>query len=358
MNKKIAIIGTVGVPAKYGGFETLTEYLIKNLSQDFDITVFCSGKNYEKKRETYNGAKLKYINLKANGVQSIPYDIISLFQALRFADTILILGVSGCIILPFIKLFSSKKIIVNIDGLEWKRKKWKKYIRVFLRFSELVAVNNADLIIADNRVIQMYIDVRYNKKSELIAYGADHVNRLSLGGELLEKYPFLSNEYAFTVCRIEPENNIEMMLKAFQELNDISYVIVGNWDRCGYGQSLKKQFSGCKNIHLINSIYDQNKLDQLRSNCSVYIHGHSVGGTNPSLIEAMYLGLPIFAFDVLYNIETTHHEAKYFKNKESLVFLLKNLDQWDLNGVAKNMKDIANNLYCWNKVSEKYAELF
>ena len=132
--KKISIIGTVGIPAKYGGFETLTEYLTKNLHKDYDMTVYCSSKSYEEKIDTHNGAKLKYINLNANGVQSIPYDIISIFSSLKFADTLLILGVSGCIILPFIRLFSKKRIIVNIDGLEWKREKWGKGAKWFLKF--------------------------------------------------------------------------------------------------------------------------------------------------------------------------------------------------------------------------------
>ena len=124
MKKKLAIVGTVGIPSKYGGFETLTEYITKDLSEKYDITVFCSSKSYEEKIKKYNNCHLKYINLNANGVQSIPYDILSLLKALRFADTILILGVSGCISLPFLKLFFKKtKIVTNIDGLEWKRDK-------------------------------------------------------------------------------------------------------------------------------------------------------------------------------------------------------------------------------------------
>ena len=109
MNKKIAVIGTVGIPAKYGGFETLVEYITKEIYQDFDITVYCSAKSYSEKLETYNNCKLHYINLEANGMQSILYDIRAIFHALKYADVLLILGVSGCIILPFIKLFFKKE---------------------------------------------------------------------------------------------------------------------------------------------------------------------------------------------------------------------------------------------------------
>ena len=179
MNKKVAIIGTVGLPAKYGGFETLSEYLTKHLGEKFEITVYCSSKSYENQLEYYNNAKLEYIALNANGVQSIPYDIVSIFKALKYADTLLILGVSGCIILPFVKMFSKKKIVVNIDGLEWKRAKWNKYAKAFLKFSEKMAVKYADVVVTDNKVIQNYVLSEYGEESELIAYGADHVEKIS-----------------------------------------------------------------------------------------------------------------------------------------------------------------------------------
>lgn len=355
---KISIIGTVGIPAKYGGFETLVEYLTKHLHNDFDITVFCSSKAYSEKLETYNGVKLSYIPLDANGIQSIPYDIISILKSLKFADTILILGVSGCIVLPFVKLFSSKKIIVNIDGLEWKRHKWKKYAQVFLRFSEKWAVTYADVIVSDNKVIQEYVDLQYDKKSTLIAYGADHVRKLPMSKEVLDRFPFLNKEYAFTVCRIEPENNLHLILEGFAQEKNLNLVIVGNWNASQYGIELKEKFSKYSHIYLLDPIYDQNILDQIRSNCKIYIHGHSAGGTNPSLIEAMYLGLPVFAYDVPYNVETTHYEAKYFKDADELIFLLRNLKKWDLNKISNNMEEIAKNIYTWNIVAKKYSEIF
>ena len=136
---KIAIIGTVGLPAKYGGFETLVEYVTKDLNKNFDITVYCSAKSYSNKIKTYNSCRLHYINLEANGMQSMLYDIRSIFHALKYADVLLILGVSGCVILPLIKLFSKKKIVVNIDGLEWKRQKWNGFAKWFLKLSERFA---------------------------------------------------------------------------------------------------------------------------------------------------------------------------------------------------------------------------
>jgi len=356
--KKISIIGTVGIPAKYGGFETLTEYLTKNLHKDYDMTVYCSSKSYEEKIDTHNGAKLKYINLNANGVQSIPYDIISIFSSLKFADTLLILGVSGCIILPFIRLFSKKRIIVNIDGLEWKREKWGKGAKWFLKFSEKLAVKYADEVVTDNKVIQEYVKSEYDTNSTLIAYGADHVTKEILSDEIKNKYPFLKDNYAFKVCRIEPENNIHMILEAFSEYEELNIVIIGNWSNSEYGKELKSKYSEVKNIYLLDPIYDQQILNQIRSNCYIYMHGHSAGGTNPSLVEAMYLELPIFAYGIQYNRETTKNKALYFNDKDELVTLLNKIDNEKLKSVAADMKTVAEENYTWKKISEQYSKLF
>jgi len=356
--KKISIIGTVGIPAKYGGFETLTEYLTKNLHDSYDLTVFCSSKSYSEKLGSYNGAKLEYVALNANGVQSISYDIISIFKSFRFADTLLILGVSGCIVLPFVRLFSKKRIIVNIDGLEWRREKWGKGAKWFLKFSEKLAVKFADVVVSDNKVIQEYVFNEYGVKSELIAYGADHVAKKVWSNEIQKKYPFLNDKYAFKVCRIEPENNVHLILEAFSEYSELNIVMIGNWKNSEYGKELKEKYSSFKNIFLLDPIYDQVVLNQIRSNCYVYMHGHSAGGTNPSLVEAMYLGLPIFAFGVEYNKETTQHKAQYFNDKDELLELLKNINDGELKKVADDMQEVAKNNYAWETISKEYAELF
>lgn len=358
MKKKVSIIGTVGLPAKYGGFETLAENLVKYLNDKYDITVYCSSKSYTEKIASYNGAKLKYINLNANGIQSILYDIISILDSLKFADVLLVLGVSGCIILPLIKVFTGKKIIVNIDGLEWKRNKWGKIARHFLKFSERLAVKYSDIVISDNKCIQDYIFNEYGVQSVFIAYGGNHVTRENLSDELRSKYKFLEKKYACTVCRIEPENNIHIVLEAFSEYDKLNLVVIGNWWSNSYGRNLMQKYKDVKNIFLLSPIYDQKILNQIRSNCYLYIHGHSAGGTNPSLVEAMCLGLPIFAFNVEYNKQTTHYRAKYFNNKNDLVKLLSNLDENELQKIGIDMKDIAMKNYIWETISQQYVELF
>jgi glycosyltransferase involved in cell wall biosynthesis len=322
------------------------------------MTVYCSAKSYDEQCLSYNGATLKYIDLNANGVQSIPYDIISIFKALLYADTLLILGVSGCSILPVIRLFSCKRIVVNIDGLEWKRQKWNKYAKWFLKFSEKMAVKYADAVIADNRVIQDHVQNEYGKKSELIAYGADHVEHVPLSSEILEQYPFFSKKYAFSVCRIEPENNLHLIIEAMALQDKLSLVIIGNWENSEYGRGLRVKYTQKEHIHLLDPIYDQNILNQIRSNCTVYLHGHSAGGTNPSLVEAMYLGLAIFAYDVAYNKETTEHKAEYFDSAEDLTKLVKVMNEDTLNENAEKMYEIAIRRYAWSHIAKEYARLF
>lgn len=358
MPKKIAIIGTVGLPANYGGFETLTAFLTTHLANRFDMTVYCSSKSYTNKLPEYNKSRLKYIPLQANGIQSILYDIVSMISALRFADTLLVLGVSGCIILPFIKLISRKTIIVNIDGQEWKRAKWGRAAKWFLKYSEKLAVTYADTVIADNKVIQDYVWETYKVKSELIAYGGDHTSKVKLTDEMLSQFPFLNEPYAFKVCRIEPENNVHLIIETFASHAKLNLVIVGNWSNSDYGTQLKLQYESVSNIRLLDPIYDQHRLDQIRSNCSVYVHGHSAGGTNPSLVEAMYLALPILAFGVNYNRETTVNSALYFNSKTELQSLLSSIKPDDLQSMSIKLKAIADLRYNWETISEQYAVLF
>ena len=356
---KLAIIGTVGLPAKYGGFETLADNLVKHLSKDHDITVYCSNKKYtqEERIEKYKGAKLKYINLDANGIQSIPYDTISILHALFTSEVLLILGVSGAWILPFVRLFTNKKIIISIDGIEWKREKWSLLAKLYLRWAEKMAVRYSHIDISDNESIQDYTAMRYGTVSRIIEYGADHTMKVIPTSDDQKKYPFLIEDYTFKVCRIEPENNVHVILEAFKKVPNKKLLVVGNWEANEYGKKLKEKYSSVPNILLFDPTYDQRSIDLLRSNAAIYIHGHSAGGTNPSLVEAMYLGLPIMAYGISYNKTTTEGKAIYFKTEEDLIHLVKNIKKDALNSLGQTMKSIAKRRYIWSLVTDKYRSL-
>ena len=356
-DNKIYIIGTVGVPACYGGFESLVENMLDYIPTDVEYTVFCTSKKYDNKLETYKNAKLIYLDRDANGKDSILYDYESMKIAIKNkADIMLILGVSGCMFLPFIRRKFKGKIITNIDGLEWKRDKWNFFAKWLLHYSEKQAVKFSDIIIGDNKGITDYVKEAYNKDSVLIAYGGDHVSRIE-DDSLYEKYPFCKNPYSVTVCRIEPENNIHKILEAFSKMPDEQLVMVGNWKNGEYGIELKEKYSSYSNIHLLDPIYESHTINWIRSNASIYIHGHSAGGTNPSLVEAMNFGLPVIAFDCIYNRATTEESCLYWKESNDIIEII-NSQKSNFSIISKKMKEIGSKEYAWKNIAEKYNSLY
>ncbi|HHQ4776994.1 TPA: DUF1972 domain-containing protein [Aeromonas veronii] len=349
--KNIAVLGTVGVPACYGGFESLVQNLIDYQSKNVKYHVFCSAKSYDDKCEYYKGASLSYLSIKANGVSSIPYDILSLIICLkRKPDVTLILGVSGCIFLPIYRLLSSSRIVTNIDGLEWRRDKWGLFSKAFLKFSEQIAVRFSHLVVSDNQAIADYVHTEYGVESKVIAYGGDHA---LLSDQVI---PLVKANYFLALCRIEPENNVLMILEAFANSQQ-QLRFVGNWDASAYGRELKLRFNKYRNIEIIDPVYDVETLFELRSQCKGYVHGHSAGGTNPSLVEAMQFGMPIYAFDCTFNRYTTDNSAYYFDSEIALRQLIEDSDESVVSSGLK-MKDIAIDKYQWNGVVDKYETLF
>ena len=353
--KQVAIVGCQGIPANYGGFESMVENIVgENASSDVHYTVFCSGVDMPGRLHEYKGCTLKYINVKANGMLSVVYDIFCMMHTFRGYDTVLVLGVSGCMFLPILKMFSKNRLVVNIDGLEHKRAKWGWFARWILRSSEKLAVKCADVIIADNKGIQDYVSEVYAKPSTLIAYGGDHVIREieeEKKEKILSDYGLKKQDYAVCVCRIEPENNCHISLEAFSK-SDKKIVFIGNWNHSEYSKRLKKQYASYPNIHLLDAIYDLDILYVIRSNASIYVHGHSAGGTNPSLVEAMFFGMPIVAYDCVYNRATTHDKAYYFKDTADLMGLLSN----DLDG--SSMRSIAEKNYMWKDIALQYEQTY
>jgi glycosyltransferase involved in cell wall biosynthesis len=353
---KIAIVGTRGIPNNYGGFETLAEYLAEYLSKDIDITVFCSSKDIAVKLSHFKGAKLKYIPITSHGSLGILYDSVSLLLAVFKYEKILFLGFGGGFIIPFLKRYRSK-IILNIGGLDWKRDKWSPFAQKVIKRAELLLVKHSAHIVSDNIAIQQYIMKEYGKESTLIAYGGDQAQKRDITEESLNNYSFLKNDYAFIVTRIQPDNNIDMILEAFANQTALPLVMVGNWNNSTYGKKIKAKYVHKEKIILVDAIYNREKLDILRSNCKLYIHGHSAGGTNPSLVEAMYLGLPVFAFASGYNEYTTQNKAIYFQNKEELINLINNYHSINLKEIGNNLKQIAERDYVWSTIASKYKEV-
>lgn len=353
---KLAILGTVGVPARYGGFETLAENFVRYADTHADgvdaLTVYCSARAYPDRPTHFLGARLRYSRLNANGVQSIPYDIVSAVNAaIRGHDTLLILGVSGAVVIPILRAFTRCRIVTNVDGIEWRREKWKGVARRFLRWSEALAVRYSHDVVADNQGIADYLAETYGVDAAVIAYGGDH----ALDAASLPAAPDLDlpEDYALALCRIEPENNVEMILDAFDGA-DRPLVFVGNWSNSDYGRALRARFAGRPGLHLLDPVYEARPLYQLRDRAALYVHGHSAGGTNPALVEMMHFGIPVLAYDCNFNRYTTGDKAAYFSSAKTLRAQIEQLKVVS-NGTA--MRKIARDLYMWDEIGARYLKL-
>lgn len=356
-NKRVAIVGTNGIPAKYGGFETLAENLTFHLYSKYQITVYCS-KKQKTGLKTYNNCKLITLPLNANGWQSIIYDFISLLHAWCKSDIILVLGPASGFALPLNVLFR-KKIIVNHGGLnEWERKKYSTIQSKISYINHSTAAKFATHRIADNSLLADSIQSNFGEKAEVIRYGGDHANRVPITEAYLKKYPFLSNKYVVSVSRAQIDNNIHLVLEAFEQINSIKLVLVSNWQISKYGIDLKEKYKNHENMILLDAIYNQDELNLIRSNATIYIHSHSQCGTAPSLVEAMCLGLPIVSFDVPTNRETTQDKAIYFSDSTELKEAMNSLTEKDINNLKTQMYEIANSNYSWQKITEQYELLF
>lgn len=350
--KKIAILGTVGVPGSYGGFETLAEHLVryhKRARHEAELTVWCSAQGKTEHPKKFESAELRYVNLHANGVQSVLYDMIGLWQAVRSGhDRLLLLGASGALALPLFRVVSQARIVTNIDGIEWKRGKWNRLARLVLRASEWAAVRFSHEVIADNQGIADYLEDTYNIQARVIAYGGDHAVQ-SFAEERVDAPPF-PGEYALALCRIEPENNVAMILEAFENAA-LPLVFVGNWNNSEFGRQLRSQYARSQNILTLDPIYEPGALQRIRRNASAYIHGHSAGGTNPALVEMMHVGHPILAFDCKFNRYTTEDCASYFSSAAELTALVDSILEHK-NG--SSMQEIANRRYRWDVIGAEY----
>lgn len=354
---KIAILGTVGVPGRYGGFETLAENLVhyhKLTRQVTPLTVWCSSQSKRDRPAAFESASLRYISLSANGMQSILYDMVSLLDAIRTGhDRIILLGVSGALFLPLVRIFSRATIIANIDGIEWKRAKWNYFAQTFLRMSEWAAIRFSHAVIADNQAISDYVFEEFGKKAVVISYGGDHAHTAEPD---LESVADLPSQYSFALCRIEPENNVAMILEAWTRL-ETPLVFVGNWDNSEYGRDLKGRFGKHGHVYLLDPVYEPSALRAIRDRATLYVHGHSAGGTNPSLVEMMQFAVPIIAHGCTFNRHTTEGRALYFENADELTTTVAALTRDEAAEVSSSMNEIAQRRYTWDVIGKAYFDL-
>lgn len=359
--KKVALIGTNGIPAHYGGIETLAEYLARDLNEDYDLYCYCSKTPKEKQLESYRNTKLIYSRWKANGWQSILFDGSTILKSLRKHDVLVVLGCSCPFVMPFKKLTKKGIVYNSIGGRESdKVRGWKPLGKLELAIKKTFgrwAVKSADYVIIDNAAnIERFVK-QHGFEPLLAEYGGDHAQKEIITDEAKQKYSYLNAPYDVTVSRAQEDMNIHMVIDAYKQVPERTVVIVSNWQKTDYGQKLYAENVGkYPNIILQNAIYDQKELNIIRSNATLYLHTHSMCGTAPSLVEAMYLGLPVICFKVPTNIETTEHKSIYFETVPELVKILNSLDEATLSRLKKDLNEIAPRRYNWKRISDIYKD--
>jgi glycosyltransferase involved in cell wall biosynthesis len=353
------IVGIVGLPARYGGFETLVDNLLDSPSfSSAGTVVYCDPSAKQSKRSGYKGATLETLRWRANGWQSVLYDSEGMLRASLADDRVLILGTSATALLPFLRLlFPKVRYAVNIGGLEWKRSKWGPVARRLLKLNERMAAKFAHSLIADNQGLVDYLRETYGVGAVFIPYGGDHYLSHEPDDAVFDEWRVPRSGYDFAVARAQPDNNLELILDAYADVGS-PLVFVSNWDSSDFGKRVRERYRRRENLHLVGPIYSAPKMRALHRGARLYVHGHSAGGTNPALVEAMWAGLPILAFDVNFNRYTTGGRAEYFSSRGELAAALGRLDEDSLARMGRELEGLARRQYTWASVQKSYSSLF
>lgn len=372
MTLKIAIIGSRGIPAKYGGFETFVDEISKRLvAKGYNIYVSCEG-GITPKIPKYNGVNLFYFPLNPffRVIYEPIYDIYSLVKSSIMCDCIYMLGYSAGFFFFIPKIFA-KELFVNVDGIEWRRDKYNKIEKSILYLNEIFAVLFSDVIIADSIEIKKYIESKHGKNTVYIPYGVEQLSielwNSSKLKEISNSSIFTSlerNNYYLVVARLEPENNIHVIVEGFLLSNTTKkLIIVGNFLSEKYKLSIDRiitQLGGNDRIVFTKGIYKKDLLNMLRQNCFVYLHGHSAGGTNPSLLEAMVMKNIIIAHDNKFNREVGSNTIITFTDSLDLKTCIENIED-NYSTYLKLKHDAYERVlsyYSWKKVAREYNRLF
>lgn len=381
--KNIFIIGSKGIPSNYGGFETFVDKLTeKKKNKNIKYHVACLSDNNDEFE--YNSARCFNIKVKNLGsAKAVMYDIEALKRCVDYIEKNnlknSIVYILACRIGPFIKKYKRQlekmdvKVLVNPDGHEWKRSKWNYAIRQYWKLSERLMVKYSDLLVCDSRAIESYIKSdyeKYNPNTTFIAYGSDIEKSILKNDDsnLLEwykKHSLKINEYYLIVGRFVPENNYETMIREYMKSSTKKdLVIISNVEENKFYKDLleKTRFDKDERIKFVGTVYNQELLKKIRENAYGYIHGHEVGGTNPSLLEALASTKLNLLLDVKFNKEVGADGAIYFtKEEENLKNLINYADKLKEVSIKKfeiSSKERILNAYSWEKIVNDYEITF
>lgn len=355
---KIAILGTRGIPNYHGGFEQFAE--------NFSVYLAEKGHQvyvYNSNLHPYQDSVFKEVNIihcqdlenKLGTAGQFIYDLNCIKDANhRNYDIILQLGYTSSSI--WYKFLPKNPIIItNMDGLEWKRSKYSKLVRFFLKFAESLAIKSSDYLISDSIGIQNYIQNKYNKNSKYIAYGSTLVEEVD--ETVLESYGLKEFNYNMLIARLEPENNIETILEGVQKSNSSTpFIVIGKYDTNSYGKYIFEKFKYSRKITFLGGIYNQDHLDSIRWYSNLYFHGHTVGGTNPSLLEAMASNCLIVANNNDFNKYVLGTNGFYFSTHNDVASYLETLNKKHHIQIVETNKKIISKNYSWDLINKAYLD--
>lgn len=367
---KIAFISTRGIPNNYGGFEQFAEYISVGLAARGHEVVVYSPHFHPYKEDTYKGVRIKHIyspeTWMGSSVGSFFYDFASLKDALKKENFDIIYEAGYTSIVPAYIWFDVKNIkypifTTNMDGLEYKRTKFNKWVRKFVFWEERTTVKHSHYLIADNMGIHDYYKEKYGKESKFLAYGADIHDDYDVN--LLQELGLEAENYYLLVARLEPENNIEMAIQGYLASNEngVKPLIIVGKTNTPHGKYLVQKYGDEKNVRFVGGIYDFKKLNSVRYFSFAYFHGHSVGGTNPSLLEAMASNCYILAHNNIFNKAVLKENAHYYTSAEEVKWMLNSITDlatsYKEKFIANNLNEIRNE-YSWEKLIDEHEKYF
>lgn len=357
---KIAILGSRGIPVNYGGFETLAEELsVRLINKGHEVTVYCCRPYSIISESTYKGVKRIVLpTIRTKVLEKPVFAFLSLISSsIEKYDTVLMLGISVSFFCFIPRIFGAK-VIMNIDGLEWQRKKWGTVISSLLKLEESMAGVTADVVVTDSRWVKEYYKEKYGKDSVYIAYGADMSEYPP--GNTLKRYGLSKGEYILYVSRFEPENNPLLVREAYDAIRNPAKKLVMVGD-APYADAYVGKVKDTENPDIIFTGYlFGNAYKELLSNAYFSIQATEVGGTHPALVEAMGAGRCILANDVPEHREVLRDAGIYYRGKEELASKLRELmiDESLVDEKARAARKIAEEEYSWEKVADEYEALF
>jgi glycosyltransferase involved in cell wall biosynthesis len=356
---KIAILGTRGIPNNYGGFEQLAENLSLGLVKNGHEVYVYSSSNHANQQELWNGIHIIHAfdpEHKIGTIGQFIYDLNCIIDSRkRNFDVILNLGYTSSSI--WMKLIKQKtQVVTNMDGLEWKRTKYSKPVQRFLLYAERLAVKRSNRLIADSIGIKNYLESKYKVDSIYIAYGARLFSNAN--EDVIRTYNTQHYDYNMLIARMEPENNIEMILDGIQASSSTrNFFVVGNVKN-KFGQYLVAKFKSDARIVFMGPIYEEAVINNLRFYSNLYFHGHSVGGTNPSLLEAMGCQCLIAAHRNEFNSYILEDDGIYFSSSADVTRIVDSVDKQ----TPQNRKRVENNFekikvnFHWDKIVQQYEK--